>query len=106
MTSVGGASAASTDWPAQATETIETVVVTVRDRSVKPLTTVARAIVFGLLAIAVTQVVVVLASVGILRLLDIYLFPKRVWASYTFLGGIFTVIGLFLWTLRRSKPKR
>jgi len=103
MTSVGGAS--SGDWPAQATETVENVVVAVRDKSVRPLTTVARALVFGLVAAAVAQVVLVLSSVGVLRLLDIYLFPRRVWASYTMLGGIFTFAGLFLWTLRRPRSK-
>jgi hypothetical protein len=103
MTSAGGAS--SGDWPAQATETVENVVVAVRDKSVRPLTTVARALVFGLVAAAVAQVVLVLSSVGVLRLLDIYLFPRRVWASYTMLGGIFTLAGLFLWTLRRPRSK-
>jgi hypothetical protein len=101
MTSVGGAS--SGDWPAQATEKVETVVVAVRDKSVRPLTLVARAIVYGIVASAVAMVVISLASVGVLRLLDIYLFPGRVWASYTMLGGIFTLAGLFVWTLRRSK---
>ncbi|HEY3702872.1 MAG TPA: hypothetical protein VGL32_11500 [Acidimicrobiales bacterium] len=103
MTSVGGAS--SGDWPAQATETVETVVVAVRDKSVRPLTLVARAIVYGLVAGAVAMIVLWLSSVGVLRLLDIYLFPGRVWASYTMLGGILTLAGLFLWTLRSSKSK-
>jgi hypothetical protein len=103
MTSVGGAS--SGDWPAQATETVETVVVALRDKTVRPLTLVARAIVYGLVAAAVAMIVVWLSSVGVLRLLDIYLFPGRVWASYTMLGGILTLSGLFLWTLRTSKSK-
>jgi hypothetical protein len=103
MTSVGGAS--SGDWPAQATETVETVIVAVRDKSVKPLTLLARAIVYGLVASAVALIVLSLSSVGVLRLLDIYVFPGRVWASYTLLGGIFTLAGLFLWTLRRSRSK-
>ena len=103
MTSAGGAS--SGDWPAQATETVETVVVAVRDKSVRPLTLVARALVYGLVAGAVALIVLWLSSVGVLRLLDIYVFPGRVWASYTLLGGIFTLSGLFLWTLRRSRSK-
>lgn len=103
MTSVGEAS--SGDWPAQATETVETVVVAIRDKSVRPLTLVARAIVYGLVAGAVTVIVLSLSSVGVLRLLDIYVFPGRVWASYTLLGGIFTLAGLFLWTLRRPRSK-
>jgi hypothetical protein len=51
------------------------------------------------------MIVLWLSSVGVLRLLDIYLFPGRVWASYTMLGGILTLAGLFLWTLRRSKSE-
>jgi hypothetical protein len=69
------------------------------------LTLVARAIVYGLVAGAVAMIVLWLSSVGVLRLLDIYLFPGRVWASYTMLGGILTLAGLFLWTLRRSKSE-
>ena len=103
MTSVGEAT--SGDWPAQATETVENVVVAVRDKSVKPLTTVARGLVYGLVAGAVVIVVICLSSVGVLRLLDIYLFPGRIWASYTMLGGIFTLMGLLLWTFRRSRSK-
>src|SRR2546421_9834710 len=103
MTSAGGAS--SGDWPVQATETVETVVIAVRDKSVRPLTLVARALVYGLVAGAVALIVLWLSSVGVLRLLDIYAFPGRVWASYTLLGGIFTLSGLFLWTLRRSRSK-
>ncbi len=102
MTSMGGASG---DWPAQATETVETVVVAIRDKSVRPLTLVARAIVYGFVSGAVVLMVLTLSSVGVLRLLDIYVFPGRVWASYTMLGGIFTLAGLFLWTLRTSKSK-
>jgi hypothetical protein len=103
MTSVG--EAASGDWPAQATETVENVVVAVRDKSVKPLTTLARGLVYGLVAVAVAVAVICLSSVGVLRLLDIYLFPGRIWASYTMLGGIFTLAGLFLWTLRRARSE-
>ncbi len=105
MTSAGEAS--SGDWPAQATETVETVVVAVRDKSVRPLTLVARAIVYGLVAGAVAMMVLWLSSVGVLRLLNVYVFkgPVRVWASYTLLGGIFTLVGLFLWTLRRPRSK-
>ena len=103
MTSVGEAT--SGDWPAQATETVENVVVAVRDKSVKPLTTLARGLVYGLVAGAVVVVVICLSSVGVLRLLDIYLFPGRIWASYTMLGGIFTLMGLLLWTFRRSRSK-
>jgi hypothetical protein len=103
MTSVGEAT--SGDWPAQATETVENVVVAVRDKSVKPLTTVARGLVYGLVAGAVVIVVICLSSVGVLRLLDIYLFPGRIWASYTMLGGIFTLAGLLLWTFRRARSK-
>ncbi|HWC39598.1 MAG TPA: hypothetical protein VG476_13760 [Acidimicrobiales bacterium] len=106
MTSPGGAS--SGDWPAQATETVENVVVAVRDKSVRPLTLVARGLVYGLVGGFVALVVIWLSSVGALRLLNIYVFkgPNRVWASYTLLGGIFTLAGLFLWTLRRPRRSK
>ena len=52
----------------------------------------ARAVVFGLLAAFIALVIVVLVSVGLVRLLDVYVFGGRVWISYLILGLLFTAL--------------
>ena len=96
--------AADGDWPARAADTIEAVVTTVRDRSVTPLTLVAKAMVYGLMAGIVGIAVLVLLAVGTVRVLVVYAVP--VWAAEMIVGGIFALAGLFVlsraWKARRS----
>ncbi len=66
----------------------------------------ARIVVFGLLIAALSSVVLILLSIGLLRLLDVYAFPGRIWLSYFVIGGVFTVVGLFAWTKRTSRAAR
>jgi hypothetical protein len=102
--------AARDDWAVQAADTIERVVTGVRDKTTVPLTTVARALVFGLLAAAMGTTALVLLSVGLVRVLVTYLagpldsHARAVWVTEGGLGGIFTLVGLFVWTKRRA-PK-
>lgn len=94
---------ATAEWPAKAVGAIDLVVDTVNDRAVRPAILAARAIVFGLLIAVTGLVVLVLASAGLIRLLDVYVFPGRVWASYAVLGLIFSAAGLWAWS-KRSAP--
>ncbi len=88
------------EWPARAVDAIDLVVGTVNDRAVRPIVVAARAIVFGLLIAVIGLVVLVLVSVGLIRLLDVYVFPGRVWASYAVLGALFSILGLWAWSKR------
>jgi len=88
------------DWPAKAVDLIDLTVDTLRDRVIRPIILVGRAIVFGLLIATLLIVVAVAAGVAILRILDNYVFPNDVWASYLVLGAIVTVVGLLVWTKR------
>ena len=99
------------DWTVQAADTIDTVVSTIRDKSVVPLTTVARAIVYGLVAGVLAIVALVLVGVSLIRALRVYLpfhvgtsHARSLWISYALVGGIFTLGGLLL--LRMAKGKR
>lgn len=67
----------------------------------RPLTIIARALVYGLLGAVLGLTVLVLLTIGALRLLDVYL-PGEVWSAYLALGSIFTLGGLVLW--RKRKP--
>src|SRR4051812_49107438 len=91
---------AGDDWAIQAADTVERVVGSIADKTAGPLTTVSRAVVFGLLVAFLGVSALVLFIVGAIRALDAYL-PKGVWLAYTVLGGIFTLVGLFVWTRRR-----
>lgn len=91
------------DWPSQVADRIESTVDFVRHRAVRPATTVARAAVYGILAMVLTAAVVVLLTIGIVRLLDDYAFPGRIWATYALVGGIFVLAGALLWARRSSR---
>jgi hypothetical protein len=90
-------------WQARVVDTIEDVVSAVHDRVIRPLLVVARAIVFGTIVATMALVVSILLSVALVRLLDVYAFGGRVWASDALVGGIFTVGGLVAWTMRRAR---
>jgi hypothetical protein len=95
----------------QAADTIESVVGSIRSKTVVPATTIARALVYGLVAAVLGIVALVLLLVGVFRLVSSYLpwwFADRpgrsVWVTYALFGGIFTLAGLFL--LRKAnRPK-
>ncbi len=93
------------DLPAKAAAQIEAVVEVLRDKSVRPVFAIVQGVIFGLVCAFMLLVIVVLLSVVVLRLLDTYAFPGKVWASYTVLGGIFSIAGLFLLSRRNKTPR-
>jgi len=94
------------DWPAQATDAIVNAVGTAHDKITGPIRTVAKAIVWGLFAVVLAAVALVVFTIGVMRLLDAYL-PNAVvghehmWAAYVIVGFVFTVGGLALLRLAR-----
>lgn len=94
---------ASAEWPARAADMVEAVVAGVHDKVVRPLLLAARAVVFGILVAAMLLVLSVLAAVAVVRLLDVYAFGGRVWASDLLVGGVFTLAGFALWSRRRRR---
>lgn len=68
--------------------------------SAKPLTLIARGLVYGILGGTLALTVLVLLTIGALRALDVYL-PGEVWSAHLVLGLLFTVAGLFLWSKRK-----
>jgi len=106
--SAGASPPATTDrdWPAQAAGVIESVVTTIRDRSVAPLEALARVLVYGLLAALVSSVLLVLVAVAVVRVLVVYVPPHRAWFADVVLGGFFSLLGLILWSRRRPCKAR
>lgn len=91
------------DWASQTADQIEKVVVGLRSKTADPLDHIARIVVYGLLAAVVGIAALVLLIAGLVRALDVLL-PGEVWSAHVLLGGIFTLLGLFLWTKRRGGP--
>ena len=99
-------SARSPDWPAQAADRIVDAVDTVRDRTAGTAQTAARGVVYGLLAVVAGIVVLVLVTIGAIRLLDVlvdHFIPwGHIWLPYLILGCLFLLAGLIVFRRRRT----
>ncbi|MDQ1445398.1 MAG: hypothetical protein QOI20_1862, partial [Acidimicrobiaceae bacterium] len=96
------------DWATHAADTIDRVVTGIGDKTARPLTAIAAAVVFGLVIAAAATTLLVLVSIGMVRALVNYLpfdlQTRKVWVAEAITGGIFTLAGLFVW--RKRRPKR
>lgn len=72
----------------------------VRSKTTGPLLTAAKAVVYGIVAAVIAVVALVLLSVSLMRLINVYL-PGGVWLSYLLVGALFVILGLLFWTKRR-----
>ena len=97
-----GGNGSGPDWTVQVADGIDGVVVAVRDRSVAPITLVARALVYGFIVLVAVTTVVVLAAVAAVRALNVAL-PD--YLSDVTLGGLFTVVGLFFLSRARRAAR-
>ena len=88
------------DWPAQAADAVVNLVGVVRDRTIAPLLTVVRALVYGMVIMLVAIMAIALVLIALVRLLDIAL-PGEVWSAYLLLGVVMTAAGFFLWSRRK-----
>ena len=92
---------AEPDWAAQTADTIDRVVSSIRSKTADPLDRIVRVVVYGILAAVLGIAALVLLSVALVRAVDIAI-PGHVWSAHLAVGGIFTLVGLFLWTKRRG----
>ncbi len=86
----------TTDWAVHAADTVERVVGSIRDKTSVPLTTVARALVYGLIAAVMALVIAVLVAIALVRAIDVLTGQGNVWIAHFAVGGIFTLTGGFL----------
>lgn len=104
MAPVENSSENQADFATRTVDTIDSVVSTIREKTVDPLVKLTRIVVYGILALIALLVVAIFGSIALVRILDVYAFGNRVWISYLILGGIFMVAGLLLWS-KRTKRK-
>lgn len=91
------------DWTTEAVDTVERVVGVVRDKTVEPAQRVTRALVYGFLTAFFIFTAILLLSIGLFRMVDVYL-PGGVWAAWLVFGGIFVIGGVLLFAQRSAKP--
>lgn len=93
----------SRDFAAEAAARVEGLVEVLRDHSVRPVSRIVQFAIFGFLATFLLLTMLVLVSVALVRVLDVYVFAGRVWASDALVGGIFALAGMFLIARRQRK---
>ena len=89
------------DWTTDAVDTLENVVAAVRDKTVIPAQKATKAVVFGLLVAFFVLTAVFMLAIALFRVLVVL--TGEVWLSYLILGGIFVLVGAFVWTLRSPR---
>ena len=102
---------APVSWSDQAADTVETIVLTVKDKTTVPLQTAARAIVYGLVAVVLAVILITTGIIGFVRFADVYLIgwagevngQHRIYIVYLFLGMVFCVAGFVCWSRRTPK---
>ena len=91
------------DWAADTADRVDQVVAAIRSKTSDKLVGVARLVVYGLLAVVMGAMALILLTIAGIRFLDAYI-PRGVWIPYLLLGAIFVVAGLLLWSKRTAKP--
>jgi hypothetical protein len=89
------------DWASQIIDSLENVIGAVRSRTTDPVRNVVRMVVFAVSVIGLALSAFFLLTIGIVRLADRYL-PTGIWLPYLLIGGIFTGVGLLVWSRRHN----
>jgi len=95
------------NWATETTDTIVSVIDTVRTKTTTNVIYAARGVVFGLLAAIVGFFALLILLVGLMRGLQALLelgmtWERAVYVSYFLVGGVFSVAGIVLFKKRNS----
>lgn len=85
---------------------LDGVLDTVHDSILRPIIVAGRTIAFGFVIAMAALVLFIALLIGLIRLVDVYAFPGRVWATYFLLSFIFTAIGVVCWRFRAPVKTR
>lgn len=98
-------STSESDWVTQVLDTVESTVSKVRSATTDRVVSAVRMVLFGLMALGVFFVLMLLLTIGSVRLV-VNLLPARndAWAAYTVVGSVLVVVGWVLW--RKRRPSR
>jgi hypothetical protein len=97
----------TSDWPAQATDTIVNLVDQVRAKTTGPAITVARGLVFGVIVTILGLMAGILLLIFAVRLttdlLELVWDGAGVWLTYLIYGVLFTLVGAYLFGKRHVR---
>jgi hypothetical protein len=85
------------NWTDQGADAVESVITTIRDKAIEPTRSLAKGLVYGILAGFFIVMALLILAIGSFRLLNVGL---PVWASYLVIGGIFVAGGVLCWSKR------
>ncbi|MDA8342802.1 MAG: hypothetical protein M0007_11350, partial [Actinomycetota bacterium] len=85
-----------------AADLVDAVVAVIRDKAVRPVALVARALVFGIIVLVSSLLMAVVISIALVRILTVYAFSGRVWLADLVVGAVFVFLGLLAWSKRRG----
>ncbi|HKA04548.1 MAG TPA: hypothetical protein VKD67_09470 [Acidimicrobiales bacterium] len=87
------------DWASRTADSIERVVLAIRDRTTRPILLAGRAVVYAVLAAILGIAAVVLLAILVIRLLTAL--TGEAWIAEIIVGGVFCIIGIVLLIMRR-----
>ena len=87
------------DWVSSLVDRFINVVEQVRNVTARPVVTLARALVFGVVMVCCLLAALVLTGIGLFRLLDVAL-PGDSWSTHLVLGAVCCSLGALLWSRR------
>lgn len=95
------------NWATETTDKLVSLIDNVRSQTTQKLVYAARGAVFGVIAVMLGTLIVVVAIVGLLRgvqsLLELAVdWDRAVYISYLVVGAIFSLVGLVLFRKRNS----
>ncbi len=88
-------------WTDKLVDQFVSIIDTVDLKVLRPVRLVASVLVYGILILTAATLIAALFSISVIRLVDQFLTPGRVWIAYLGLGGIFTLAGLLVWSKRK-----
>jgi hypothetical protein len=99
------------NWGDQAADTIESVVLGVKEKTTVPLRTAARGVVYGVVLAAVGALLLVVTVITMVRITAVWLIGwagranghVRLYIAYALVGMLFTLGGLLCWSRRTPR---
>jgi hypothetical protein len=95
------------NWAAETTDKLVSFIDNVRSQTTQKVVYAARGAVFGVIALMLGTFIAIIAVIGLMRGLQALLelavgWDRAVYLSYLIVGGIFSVIGLVLFSKRNA----
>ncbi len=94
------------DFIDRALGTLDHLLDIVHDKVLRPLLLAGRVVAYGFIIALASLFLVIALIIGLMRLLDVYLFAGHVWISYLLVGALSLGAGLIIWRRRRPVPLR